>query len=151
MEESRVLTASAIISFSRGLEEGTATFYEELAERFEEQADTFKGFVKDSKRNKTTVVRTYQETITDALEACYSFEGLNLEQYKVDTRLPEGIGLAEALKKALVLEEKAIEFYLEVAERSKALLATIPGAFRRVAKKRGRHRAELESMLEAAS
>jgi hypothetical protein len=45
------------------------------------------------------------------------------------------------------MEDRACDFYLEVAERSESLLATIPRAFRRVAKKRNKRKARLERML----
>ena len=62
--------------------------------------------------------------------------------------MPNGLrlSLAEALGMAIGLEEKAVAFYEEVAERSQSLLATIPGAFRRVAKRRRRRKAALEAM-----
>lgn len=72
--------------------------------------------------------------------------GLNLRDYAFEKTLPAGASYAEALKKALALEEKAQKFYLDVAERSQALLATIPRAFRRVAETRGKRKAELRAM-----
>ena len=143
------VTASAIISFSEGLEDKSSAFYEELAERFAESKEQLLTFVKESKKNKTLVVRTYQETITDALEACFSFAGLNPGDYEVDTTLAEGASYADALGVAITLEEKACRFYLDVAEQSQSLLATIPMAFKRVAKKRGKRKAKLESLLDA--
>ena len=86
------------------------------------------------------------ETITDALEAGFSFQGLALQNYEVDVTLPEGIGLPQAVEKALALEEKAIAFYQDVAESSESLLATIPRAFRRVAKTRRRRVQKLEAL-----
>jgi hypothetical protein len=144
------VTASAIISFSAKLEDGTSAFYEEMAGRFPDYGEQLLAFAQEGRKNKTQVVRTYQETITDALEACYSFEGLDLDQYAVETVLPENVSFADAVKLALALEEKACAFYQDVAERSKALLATIPGAFRRVAKKRNKRLLKLQSYLESA-
>jgi rubrerythrin len=146
MEDVHV-TTSTIISFSDRLEEGSAKFYEELAARFAEHQDTFLAWAKDSRKNKVLVTRTYQETITDALEAGFCFEGLNLRDYAFEKTLPAGASYAEALKKALALEEKAQKFYLDVAERSQALLATIPRAFRRVAETRGRRKTGLQAMM----
>ena len=59
-------------------------------------------------------------------------------------------GMADALEMAVALEENACVFYLDVAQRSESLLAIIPGAFKRVAKKRGKRKAKLESLLDAA-
>ena len=142
----RPVTASAVISFSRELESSSTRFYEELAERFAEHRETFLGFARDGKKNALQVTRTYQETITDALEAGFSFEGLQMEDYLVELTLSQDAGLVEALAMALKLEDKAVAFYSDVAERSRSLLATIPSAFKRVARKRGRRKAELEAL-----
>jgi len=132
------VTASAVISFTQRLESGSASFYEEMAMRFVEHQETFLGYAKASQKNRLLVTRTYQETVTDALETGYSFEGLRLDDYLADSTAPVGMTLDDALAKALALEEKAVAFYEEVAERSQSLLATIPRAFRRAAKKRRR-------------
>jgi rubrerythrin len=139
------LTASAIISFCERLEDDSAAFYNALAEGFPAEANTFAGYAKDCARHKTQVVRTYQETVTDALETGYSFEGLSLDAYAVDLGdVPED--LAAALSKAAELETKAIAFYTDTAEASESLLATIPRAFARVARRRARRQAALEAM-----
>ncbi|RLC87174.1 MAG: hypothetical protein DRJ03_06710 [Chloroflexi bacterium] len=142
------LTAAAIISFCKELEDKSSTFYGELAERWPEGKEMFQVFSKAGEKHKTWVVRTYQETISDALEASYAFEGMNLADYVVETALAEGSGYTDALETARALEEKACAFYLEVAERSESLLATIPMAFKRVAKKRNKRKARLQSLLD---
>jgi len=145
------VTASAIISFTEKLEDRSSAFYEELADRWVDSKEAFLAFAKESKKNKTQVIRTYQETITDALEACFSFEGLDLRDYEIETALAKDASYVEALGIALELEETACAFYLDVADRSESLLATIPRAFRRVAKKRGKHKLELQSLRDKAA
>ena len=145
------LTASAIVHFCEQLEDRSAAFYQELAARFAEHQETFLAFAKESQKNKLWVTRTYQETISDALEACFCFEGLPLNDYAFEPPLAEGAGYLEALATALELEDKAIAFYLDVAERSESLLATIPTAFRRVAKKRAKRKLKLESLHKQAT
>jgi len=142
------VTASAIISFTEKLEDSSATFYEKLADRWTENKETFLNFAKESGKNKTSIVRTYRETITDALEAGFSFEGLDLRDYAVETTLAEDANYTDALGIAIELEEKAYKFYLDVAERSQSLLATIPRAFSKVAKRRDKRKLELQSMLD---
>jgi hypothetical protein len=163
------VTASAIISFAEKLEDSSSTFYGGLAERWTEDKqpptpipltkggqggcgkgdkETFLNFAKESEKNKTSVVRTYRETITDALEAGFSFEGLNLSDYEAKTTLTENVSYSEALGMAIELEEKACKFYSDVAERSQSLLATIPGAFSKVAKRRSDRKLKLQSLLD---
>ena len=149
--EDVTLTASGVISFAEQLEDSSEEFYEMLAGRFPEDGERLLAFAKESRKNKVVVVRTYQETITDALEACFSFEGLDLRNYAADTVVPEAAGYSEALKVALALEDTAIRFYTEVAEHSESLLATIPRTLKRVARKRSKRKAELQSLLERAT
>jgi rubrerythrin len=142
------LTASAIVSFTQSLEERSADFYRDLAARFPEQARTFNDYARADEKYETQITRTYQETVTDALETGYSFEGLSLTDYQIALELPEGAELSQAAKVAVELEQTATAFYEEVAERSQALLATIPSAFRRVAKRRRRRIPDLEAMAQ---
>ncbi|MFQ6043165.1 MAG: hypothetical protein ACE5PV_20105 [Candidatus Poribacteria bacterium] len=145
------VTASVIISFAEELEDSSAKFYERLAEKFVESKEIFLNFAKECDKNKTSVVRTYQETISDALEAGFSFEGLNLSDYKVEATLAEDTNFPEALGIAIKLEANACKFYLDVAERSESLLATIPRAFSRVAKRRNNRKLKLETMLDESN
>jgi len=138
-------TCSAIISFAEKLEDNSLKFYEELAEKYTEGKETFLAFAKESRMNKVLVTRTYQETITDAIEAC--FIQINLSDYLAETTWKEGMSYHDALKRAIELEEKATKFYLDVAERAKSLLATIPRAFRKVAERRNNHKLKLKSLL----
>lgn len=149
MEEPKA-TASAIINFAEKLEDDSANFYEKLAEKFVEMKSVFLPFAEESKKNKVLVTRTYRETITDALEACFSFEGLKLSNYVVKTILTEDTSYSDALRTAIELEDKASKFYLDVAELSKSLLATIPSAFRKVAERRNSRKQVLKSLREKA-
>jgi hypothetical protein len=144
-----IVTASAVISLVERLEDSAEAFYQDLAARFEEHSALFQGYAKESAKIKTSIVRTYRETITDAIEACFSFEGMVLGQYAINTDLPEGASLADGLKSALEIETTTVSYYAEVEERSKALLATIPRAFNRATKKRTKRKAELEALLGA--
>jgi len=140
-------TASTIINLAEKFEDDSASFYEKLAERFEKDKAVFLSIAQESKKNKVLVVRTYRETITDALEACFSFEGLDLKKYAVEAKLGERASYAEALKTAIDLEDKISRFYSDAAELSKNLLATIPAAFRKVAERRNSRIRVLESLL----
>ena len=144
----RRITTSAIISFSRQLQEDSARFYGELAERFPEHRRVFEGYARRCEKNGTQIVRTYQETISDALEAGFAFEGLTFSDYQIDLELPAEISLDEAVDWALRLEDRAVAFYQEVSERSRSLLATITRAFERVTRRRERRIADLEAFQE---
>ncbi|MCW3977391.1 MAG: hypothetical protein NWE77_05610 [Candidatus Bathyarchaeota archaeon] len=140
-------TCSAIISFAEKLESNSSKFYEELAEKSAESKETFLSFAKESMKNKVLVTRTYQETITDALEAC--FIQIDLSNYLAKTTLKGDMTYLDALKMAVELEEKASKFYFDAAEQSKSLLATIPRAFRKVAERRNNRKPKLKSLVES--
>ncbi len=141
-------TCSAIISFASKLEDDSSQFYEQLAEKLTEERETFSEFAKECRKNKLLIVRTYQETITDALEAC--FIKMDLADYAAEATVKEDMPPPDVLETAIRLEEKASKFYFDAAEQSKSLLATIPRAFRKVAERRRNRKLKLKSLLEAS-
>jgi len=143
------LTASAIMTFTADLEDRSAALYAELVARFPDQKKLFDRCVKNCAKHKTQLIRTYQETVTDALETGYSFEGIVLGDYAAEAVLPEGADMAAALDVAMALEKAAIAFYEIVAERSASLLATIPRVFLRVARKRQQRLDALVALVDS--
>ena len=140
-------TASAIITFAEDLEEQTAACYRALGERFPEQASQFERCTKRAERTRVEVVRTYRETVSDALETGFSFADVDLNVYRRSWDAPEGDSLATVVEYLLAAERQAAAFYTEMAECSESLLATIPAAFRRAAKVRVQRMARLERMV----
>lgn len=129
-------TASEGVSFARELEEASAGFYKELAERFPDHAETFNGYAAANRKNITNVERAYFGVITDALEGGFAFN-IEPEEYALDAALPAGLGWGEALARAIVLEETIVRYYVDAAEQAKGLMADVPRAFTLVARKRG--------------
>ena len=144
----RQATASIIISFSERLEDNASGLYRALSARFPEYEGVFIGFAEESGKNKVLLTRTYRETVSDALETGFAFDGVVLPDDIADVTLSEDTSLTVALVTLLEIEEKAVSFYLEVAEQSRALLATIPRAFRRVARRRDDRCRVLRSLIE---
>ncbi|MGC9347347.1 MAG: hypothetical protein ACP5JG_04335 [Anaerolineae bacterium] len=148
------LTASAIVRFAVELEADSAAFYEQLARHLPQHEAVFIRFAEACIKTARQVQRTYQETVTDALETGFAFEGLRLGDYQVDLvqfeprsdSATDPDDVAEALERALALERTAIAFYQDVTDRSSGLLATIPRAFNRAARIR-RRRCEVLSGL----
>jgi len=138
-------TCSEGISFGRELEEVSAAFYEELAQRFTTDAEAFRGYAATNKKNVSNVQRTYFGVITDGLEGCYAF---NLEPagYVIDVTLPDDIGRADALAKAVAVEETIVRFYTDAAEQGKGLMADVPRAFSLIARKRAERIDELKAI-----
>ena len=143
------MTTSAIISFAERLENESSQFYEKLAEMAKKDKEVFVGFAEEGRKNKSLIVRTYRETISDALEACFSFESLDLNEYSTEVTVTQETSFLNALKMALELENNASKFYADLAECSASLLATIPRAFKRVAETRKNRITKLQGLLDA--
>jgi rubrerythrin len=141
-------TASTVIDFAGKLEETSSSFYEKLAEKFAENKEQFLSFAEESKKNKVLIIRTYQETITDALEACFCFKDLNLGDYKIPAALEKNPSYSDALKLAIKDEQIAVQFYSKIAELARGLLATIPMVFVKVAERRRNREFALKSLLD---
>jgi len=137
------VTASAVVRYATELENQSAAFYRALAARFSTLGQTYEGFAQDCEKSAMQIQRTYQETVTDALETGFAFPGLSLGAYALDVDLPEGIRQEEAAARALALEERALAFYEQVGEQSASLLAAIGRAFKRAARVRRRRKGKL--------
>jgi len=140
-------TAAAVIRFAEEVEEKSAKFYSDCAKKYTEGEEEFLSFVTENKKNVSLVKRTYYGVISDALEACFSFEGLTVDEYLFDTEFDEKTGLTEILKMSLEIEGKIQKFYQRAGELSESLLADVPRALKKVAEKRSERKHKLELLL----
>ena len=141
----KLQTASSCISFAKGLEEQSAKFYQGLSQRYAEGEDIFLSFAMKNKTNGVQIERAYYEVITDAIEGCFAFE-IDSGEYEIDTSLEDKASYADALAKAIEIEEKMKRFYEDAAEQSKSLMADVPRVFVRIATKRGERIAKLKAL-----
>ena len=144
---SPAITAAVIISRTAALQDRSAELYRQLAAQFAEHAEDLLAFAERCERNKVQIVRTYQETVSDALETGFAFAGLSLPDPLATDAVAQAVDWPTAARGAIALEEQAITFYEQVAEACESLLATIPGAYRRVIKTRKRRIEELKGMV----
>jgi rubrerythrin len=138
-------TASETLSFIRELEEKAATFYEDLAKRSPENETDFLAFAKENRKYNKQIQMAYQSVITDAIEGCYAFN-LNSDDYTFETDLAENATFANALAKAIEIEEKILDFYNVGADQSMSLMADLPRNFKIVVKKRKNRIPTLKSL-----
>jgi len=139
-------TASAVISFAKELEEKSTRYYENLIQKHTQDKETFLAFIKENKKNIVLVQRTYYEVISDAIEGCFSFEGLDTDNYLFSKEISVDASYSEILKMAIEMEGKIQRFYLDAAEVSMSLMADIPRAFERIAKERDKRKSDLEKI-----
>jgi rubrerythrin len=140
-------TCSEAISLSRKLEESSAEFYKNLAEKNEDKKDLFLSYAEENEKHIKQVERAYYGVISDALEGCFAFS-LDPGAYSLETGLPENATFEETIQSALKIEEKIIEFYNVAAEQSKSLMADVPRAFKMVVKKRNKRQSTLKSLAD---
>jgi len=141
-------TTSAVISFAKELEENSTKFYENLIQKYPQNKEIFLSFIKENKKNIVLVQRVYYEGITDAIEGCFSFEGLDTDNYIFKTEISTEVNYSDALENAIKIEEKIQKYYLDSAEASKSLMADIPRAFERIAKRRDKHKIQMKSFYD---
>ena len=141
-------TAASVIKFAQEVEEKSAKFYDECARTYKEGEEEFLSFVGENKKNVSLVKRAYYGVISDALEACFSFKGLRVDEYLFDTEFDESARLSEILKMSMDMEDKIQRFYQRAGELSESLLADVPRALKKVAEKRNERKQRLNSLLE---
>ena len=141
----KLQTASETISFVREFEEKGAKFYEDIIQKYSKDEDVLLSFAKENKKYFTQIQRAYYSVITDAIEGCYAFS-LNPDDYAFETDLPENANYEDALAKAIVMEEKILDFYNVAADQSMSLMADVPRNFKIVEKKRKNRIPTLKSL-----
>lgn len=141
-------TASALLSFYSQMEDDITHFYQTLAdwEAFSQGQQTFHAFAQESQKHKKMILRTYREIVSDALETSFSFIGVKTEDYTLDTELPPDITYEKALTKAEIIEEVSAKFCVTARQQSQSLLAGIPQAFQRVAKRKVQRKQILQTL-----
>jgi hypothetical protein len=142
-------TAAAVIRFATEVEEKSAKFYDDCAKRYRENAETFLSFVRENKKNVVFVKRAYYGVISDALEACFSFEGLKADEFLFKVEFDEKADLSDILDMSLGMEDKIQKFYQKAGELSEKLLADVPRALKKIAEKREERKNKLMLFLDS--
>ena len=139
-------TMAGVMSFVSKIENDSASFYRNYAEKYPGLESTFLSWHKENTKFEKNIKRTYFGVITDTLESNYAFQGLDTDDYNFETQLPEDVDSSEAVKKACEIEETIKNFYLKAAQLSEGHMADIPRLFRKIAKKREERCQTLESL-----
>lgn len=132
----KLSTMAAVMTFVSKLENETATFYETHAEVYPELKNDFLAWSKENRKFEKQVKQTYFGVITDTLESNFSFEGLDTEDFHLNTSLEDGADVSATRQKALRLEETIRDFYIRSAQSCEGLMADIPRLFKKIARKR---------------
>ncbi|MEM3489625.1 MAG: hypothetical protein QXO75_08255 [Nitrososphaerota archaeon] len=146
--DERYPTTSNVISFLSDLEDISVLFYQKLAEVLKENSQLFMRFARESKSNKSLIVRTYRETVTDVLETLFSFSGLNLDYDILKFHFDEKLTAGELLSKAVNFERTASALYVDISNRSRSFLSTVPNVLSNIGKKRKERIPKLEELRD---
>lgn len=139
------LTTSTVMRLLDEQERASARFYQGLAERFPAQHALWSRCASVCAKNQVQVARSFQETISDALEVGYAFSDLLLAELTVPAASAPN-DLAGAVGLAQTLEEQAARYYEQLADSAESLLATIPRTLRRAAENRRRNAANIGAL-----
>jgi rubrerythrin len=140
-------TASEGITFARKLENDSAAFYESLAPKYGQAAESFLSFATENRKYVAQVERAYYGVITDAIEGCFAFN-IDADDYALALAIQDGADIKDILKQAVEIEKQISAFYSQAAEQSKSLMADVPRAFMLIARKREGRLAQLDSLLK---
>jgi hypothetical protein len=132
----KLTTAAAVIRFSGELEEGSARFYDALMQTYPECRELCAPFIEQNKKFSSDIQRAYYGVISDALEGCFAYEGIDSDDYAIPDSLSDAGGLTGALDAAAAMEGQIIRFYQASYEVSKSLIADVAIVFRKTARKR---------------
>ncbi|MCK4828046.1 hypothetical protein KA005_70610, partial [bacterium] len=107
-----LITTSAFIRFHGELEDKIKEFYESLAiiDKYSAGRETFLIFIKENKKDKDMILRTYREVITDALEAAFPLKNLDEVDYEMNTKLTEDMSFRKVIERAIEIEEKSYKY-----------------------------------------
>lgn len=134
----------SILNFAEKLEQGDYNFYTALIQNSEcvRDKDIYEKFSTGAKKNVKTVQRTRRENVTEMiLEPIVDFTRVS---YIIEYGNAETMNAADALETADKLEERAERYYIEAAEKIKAL-PEVARILKLIAKKRRAHLGMLES------
>lgn len=144
-------TLSSALNFYQNLEDSTARSYEKLSadENYSGLREMFLDLARDNIKQKNTVLRMYQEAVTDILEVGSSLEGIREEDYRLPDMPAEGSDMKEVLNYAIILEDCGLRFCLDISKKIRTLLTDISRSFESAAKKKRDRKNRLEAALRS--
>ncbi|BBO67600.1 hypothetical protein DSCA_15300 [Desulfosarcina alkanivorans] len=135
----------AILNFAEQVERDDMTFYRKAAatEAAASYRVLFEMFIGEGKKNVSLVQRTRRENVTEMiLEPIRDFARDSYQQAAGD---PAGMDLSAVLAAADAIENRAVRYYSDAAEKIRAL-PEVSRALKTLAKKRTKRLGQLENL-----
>jgi len=131
-----IKTFGALLGFSIKLEESIKNFYCKIIDDYKSYSknilDEFSELVKGNRKRKLTLERIRRENINEMILQAIS--GLKPDGILTNIKGENSNSLSDILQKAIKLEEKSSQFYLDAANRANLILAEASRYFRKLAK-----------------
>jgi len=135
----------SILSFAAELEAGDGEFYRSASQNplCQLHKDLFEGLYKEHKQNEQKILRIRRENVTEMiLEPIKNFTKL---AFVVKYTAIELANVEEVLKTAKKLEKRSEQYFLEAAEKIKAL-PEVSRELKRIGEKHTIHREKLPNL-----
>lgn len=139
-----IRTTSQLISLHTKLEEEAAEKLRALAQYHTGAAEVLNRLADENMQHRDTVTRVYREGVTDAFEVGYLSQPLNEDDYAINELKGP---LREAVKAAILNEDDVIRFCLDASRDANQLIPGLPQTFQRLAKRKEKRKALLESLV----
>jgi rubrerythrin len=135
----------SILNFAEELETQDKEFYELVVQNpaCADLKDVFSQFAKDAGKNQKTVQRIRRENVTEMI--LESISGFTRAPFCEACESAADMNADEALATARRLEDRALRYYTEAAEKLKAQSEVARG-LKQVGKKRNAHLKKLDSL-----
>ena len=139
-----LINFGSILNFAEQIETQDRDFYAAAAgnDACAELRDLFEQFAKDAGKNIKNIQRTRRENVTEMI--LEQIRGFTREGFLESSEGADRMDAAQALETARRLEERALRYYTEAAEKLKSL-SEVARALKLVGKK---HRAHLEKLRD---
>lgn len=136
-------TFSMVLRYTLQLEDQTAQFYRKLAasNNLAQAKELFTKFAESSDRRKKDLERTARESVDHSL--LEPVAGIFEEAYTVNTSVPNGAGITDAISTAKTLEEKMQKFYTEAGDKIK-FISNVNRLYKRYAQDRAKALTQLQ-------
>ena len=124
-----------VLRYTLQLEDQTAQFYRNLAatNQLTQAKELFTKFADNSDRRRKDLERTARESIDHSLLEPVS--GIFEETYSLNTTLPNGSAITDAISAAKTLEEKMQKFYEDAGNKIK-FISNVSRLYKRYAQDR---------------
>jgi rubrerythrin len=135
----------SILSFAAELESKDEAFYQSALQNAEcvPYKPVFEQLLADSQKNQKTLQRVRRENVTEMiLEGISDFSS---DSYTVEHGAPNDMKGVDVLAIAVKLEKRAEKYYLDAAEKIKAL-SEVARELKTLAKKRSKHLSVLSGL-----